>query len=71
MKNWCPGRGTATAMRSISCSRATPCERADELRDAYMKIAAACYRDQPFYEPGGQVARLRHALESISLEPPA
>lgn len=45
--------------------------RADELRYAYMRIAARRYRDHPFYEPHEQVARLRSALSSISLDPTA
>ena len=45
-------------------------ERADELIDVYMKIGAAVYRDHPFYEPADQVAMLRKALASVSLEPP-
>jgi RNA polymerase sigma factor (sigma-70 family) len=46
-------------------------ERADELEDAYMKLAASVYRNHPFYEPAEQVAMLREALKKISLEPPA
>jgi RNA polymerase sigma factor (sigma-70 family) len=46
-------------------------DRAGELMDAYMKVAAQVYRDHPFYEPAEQVATLRRALEAVSLEPPA
>ena len=45
-------------------------DRADELTDAYMKVAAQVYRDHPFYEPSEQVARLRQALKTVSLGPP-
>jgi RNA polymerase sigma factor (sigma-70 family) len=45
-------------------------ERADQLAEAYMKMAANVYRDHPFYEPAGQAAVLRQALESVSLAPP-
>jgi hypothetical protein len=38
-------------------------DRADELMDAYMKVAAQVYRDHPFYEPAEQAATLRRALE--------
>jgi RNA polymerase sigma factor (sigma-70 family) len=43
--------------------------RADEWGSAYMEFAASLYRDHPFYEPDEQVAILRKALTSISLEP--
>jgi RNA polymerase sigma factor (sigma-70 family) len=46
-------------------------DRASELTDAYMKVAAQVYRDHPFYEPAEQVAALRQALRAVSLEPPA
>jgi hypothetical protein len=46
-------------------------DRAGELMDAYMKIAASVYRNHPFYEPSEQVEMLRRALTAISLEPPA
>jgi|ERR1017187_9729161 RNA polymerase sigma factor (sigma-70 family) len=46
-------------------------DRAGELTDAYMKVAARVYRDHPFYEPAEQVATLRQALKTVSLEPPA
>jgi hypothetical protein len=45
-------------------------DRADELTDAYAKVAAQVYRDHPFYEPAGQVATLRQALLAVSLAPP-
>ena len=45
--------------------------RGDELEEAYMKVAAQVYRDHPFYQPAEQVATLRRALETLSLEPPA
>ncbi len=45
--------------------------RADELTEAYMKVAADVYRNHPLYEPTEQVAMLRRALESVSLEPPS
>src|SRR5208283_561770 len=38
-------------------------DRADELTDAYMEVAAQVYRNHPFYEPAEQVARLRQALK--------
>jgi RNA polymerase sigma factor (sigma-70 family) len=44
--------------------------RADELIDAYMKVAAQVYRDHPFYEPAEQVATLRRALQAVSLASP-
>jgi RNA polymerase sigma factor (sigma-70 family) len=46
-------------------------DRAGELIDAYMKVAAQVYRDHPFYEPAEQVATLRQALKTVTLEPPA
>jgi RNA polymerase sigma factor (sigma-70 family) len=46
-------------------------DRADELADAYMKLAASVYRDHPFYQPPEQAAMLREALKSVSLGPPA
>src|SRR5664280_416144 len=46
-------------------------DRAGELEDAYMQVAAQVYRDHPFYEPAEQVATLRQALKTLSLEPPA
>jgi len=46
-------------------------DRADELADAYMKVAALVYRDHPFYEPAEQAATLRQALRAVSLGPPA
>jgi len=46
-------------------------DRASELMDAYMKVAAQVYRNHPFYEPAEQVARLRQALKDVSLAPPA
>jgi RNA polymerase sigma factor (sigma-70 family) len=42
-------------------------DRADELTDAYMKVAADVYRNHPFYEPAEQAAILRRALEGVSL----
>jgi RNA polymerase sigma factor (sigma-70 family) len=45
--------------------------RAGELTDAYMKVAAEVYRDHPFYEPAEQAEKLREALKSVSLGPPA
>jgi RNA polymerase sigma factor (sigma-70 family) len=45
--------------------------RAEDLIDAYMKIAAEVYRDHPFYEPAEQVEKLREALKTLPLEPPA
>ena len=44
--------------------------RADELIDAYMKVAAQVYRDHPFYEPAEQAATLREALKTVSMAPP-
>ena len=46
-------------------------DRAGDLEDAYMKVAAEVYRDHPFYEPAEQVAALRQALKGVSLGPPA
>lgn len=46
-------------------------DRADELIEAHMKVAAGVYRDHPFYEPSGQVAMFREVLDTISLGPPA
>jgi RNA polymerase sigma factor (sigma-70 family) len=46
-------------------------DRAGELTDVYMKVAAQVYRDHPFYEPAEQVATLRQALKTVSMEPPA
>ena len=46
-------------------------DRADEWGEAYVKFAASLYRDQPFYEPAGQVAMVREMLASISLDPRA
>lgn len=45
-------------------------ERANELMDAHMKVAANVYRNHPFYEPPEQAAMLREALKTVSLEPP-
>ncbi|MGA2039165.1 MAG: RNA polymerase sigma factor [Bryobacteraceae bacterium] len=45
-------------------------DRADELADAYGKVAAQVYRNHPFYEPAEQVATLRQALRTVSLAPP-
>jgi len=46
-------------------------QRAGELTEAYMKVASDVYRNHPLYEPEEQVAMLRRALESVSLEPPS
>jgi RNA polymerase sigma factor (sigma-70 family) len=46
-------------------------DRADELTDLYMQVAASVYRNHPFYEPAEQAEILRRALETVSLEPPA
>lgn len=46
-------------------------DRASELIDAYMKVAASVYRNHPFYEPPEQAAMLREALKTLTLEPPA
>jgi RNA polymerase sigma factor (sigma-70 family) len=45
--------------------------RADELMNAYIKVAASVYRNHPFYEPSEHAAMLRQVLKSISLRPPA
>jgi RNA polymerase sigma factor (sigma-70 family) len=45
--------------------------RAEELIDAYMKVAAEVYRGHPFYEPAEQVEKLREALKTVSMDPPA
>jgi RNA polymerase sigma factor (sigma-70 family) len=39
--------------------------RADELGEAYMKIAEDLYRDHPFYEPADQAERLRQVLQAL------
>jgi len=46
-------------------------DRAGELTEAYMKVAAEVYRDHPFYEPAEQAAMLRRALETVTMGPPA
>jgi len=51
--------------------REVAADRSGELEDAYMQVAAQVYRDHPFYEPAEQVATLRQALKTLSLEPPA
>ncbi len=43
--------------------------RAGELTEAYMKAAAEIYGNHPFYEPAGQAAVLRRALDVVNLEP--
>jgi RNA polymerase sigma factor (sigma-70 family) len=58
---------TADYLRSV---REVADSRADELIDAYMRIAASVYRDHPFYEPAEQASLLRRELESIRLEAP-
>ena len=45
-------------------------DRSGELAEAYMQVAAQVYRGHPFYEPAEQVAALRQALKTITLEPP-
>lgn len=40
--------------------------RAEELADAYMRLAASVYRNHPFYEPAEQAAMLRGALAALS-----
>ena len=61
-------------MTRRSCHVRRVCEvagrRADELAEAYMKVAADAYRNHPLYEPREQAAMLRRALESVALEPP-
>jgi len=42
-------------------------QRASELIDAYMQIAASVYRGHPFYEPSEQAAMLRRVLAPLSL----
>ncbi len=44
--------------------------RADELTDAYMKLAASVYRDHPFCQPSEQAEMLRRVLGTVLLEPP-
>ena len=39
--------------------------RADELGEAYMKIAEDLYRDHPFYEPAEQAEKLRQVLQAL------
>ncbi len=46
-------------------------DRASELMEAYMKVAASVYRDHPFYEPSQQAAILRDALKNVTLDAPA
>jgi RNA polymerase sigma factor (sigma-70 family) len=41
-------------------------ERADEIREAYMKVADDVYRGHPFYEPPEQAEKLRRALKDIA-----
>jgi RNA polymerase sigma factor (sigma-70 family) len=45
--------------------------RAEELKDTHIRITADVFRNHPFYEPSEQPLRLRQALKSVSLEPPA
>ena len=45
-------------------------DRSGELEEAYMRVGAQVYRDHPFYQPAEQVATLRHALKTLSLQPP-
>jgi RNA polymerase sigma factor (sigma-70 family) len=42
-------------------------QRAPELSDAYMEIAASVYRGHPFYEPAEQAEMLRRVLPSLSI----
>lgn len=42
-------------------------QRAPELSDAYMEIAASVYRGHPFYEPFEQAEMLRRVLPSLSI----
>jgi RNA polymerase sigma factor (sigma-70 family) len=44
-------------------------DRAAEWSAAYTRLAAALYRDHPFYESADQAAMVRTVLASISLEP--
>jgi hypothetical protein len=45
--------------------------RANELLEAYMLVCADVYANHPFYEPPAQVEKMRQALASVSLGPPA
>jgi RNA polymerase sigma factor (sigma-70 family) len=40
-------------------------ERADEIREAYVKVADDVFRGHPFYEPAEQVQKLRQVLKDI------
>ena len=44
-------------------------DRAGELQEAYMKVAADVYRNHPFYEPAEQAAKLRQVLNGVTLDP--
>jgi RNA polymerase sigma factor (sigma-70 family) len=41
-------------------------ERADEIREAYVKVADDVFRNHPFYEPSEQVERLRGVLKDLA-----
>ena len=41
-------------------------ERADQLGEAYMKVAEDVFRDHPFYEPAEQAERLRQVLRTLA-----
>lgn len=41
-------------------------ERADEIREAYVKVADDVFRDHPFCEPAEQVEKLRRVLRDIA-----
>jgi RNA polymerase sigma factor (sigma-70 family) len=40
--------------------------RADELGEAYMKVAEGVFRDHPFYEPAQQAERVRQVLKDLA-----
>jgi RNA polymerase sigma factor (sigma-70 family) len=41
-------------------------ERADAIREAYVKVADDVFRDHPFYEPTEQVQKLRRVLKDLA-----
>lgn len=47
--------------------REVAAQRAPELMDAYMEVAASVYRGHPFYEPSEQAAILRLVIPSFAI----
>jgi hypothetical protein len=41
-------------------------ERAEQVREAYVKVADDVFRDHPFYEPEEQVEKLRGVLKELT-----